>query len=112
MNIEAVIIKHLENSTGVKTYAEIPTTKPNNFIVVEKIDGGMVNAINASTLIIYSYSTTLIDACELNEKVKVAILDALTIDDISSVRISGEDRGIDDSEKLYRYETTINLYHY
>lgn len=112
MIIESVIIKFLEDKLKVKTYAEIPKTKPHKFIVVEKIDGGRTNCINASTLSVFSYAETLFDAADMNEQVKDALFDAVEIDDITSSKIGGENRSIDTANKLYRYETIINLYHY
>ena len=112
MIIEAVIIEYLEKELGVETYAEIPDEKPKKFIVVEKIDGGRINQIDASTLSVYSYGETLYDAVLLNEKVKSALLNVIVLDDISSSKIGGESRSIDKANKEYRYETIINLTHY
>lgn len=112
MIIEAVIIKYLEDKLKVKAYAEIPKNRPKKFILVEKIDGGRTNCINASTLSVFSYAESLYDASELNELVKDTLIDAIEIDDISSSKIGGETRSIDTQNKLYRYETIINLYHY
>lgn len=112
MIIEAIIIEYLEKTLGIETYAEIPEVKPDKYIIVEKIDGGRINQIDASTLSVYSYAKTLVDAAVLNEQVKSALLNAIVIDDITSSKIGGENRNIDKDNKEYRYETIINLYHY
>ena len=110
--IEEVVIKYLEDKLGIKAYAEKPNRKTSEYIVVEKIDGGRINQINASTLSVFSYADTLFKAAALNERVKETLLGIIELEEISSSKIGGEGRNIDSNNREYRYETIINLYHY
>lgn len=110
--IEAIIIEYLNTKLNIPTYAEIPTKKPKKYIIVEKIDGGRVNHIKASTVSVYSYGSSLFESAELDEMVKNAMEMIVEDERVSSCRIGGEDRNIDTDNKEYRYETIFNLFHY
>jgi len=113
MIIEAVVIEYLKNKlTNIPVYAEIPKNRPGKFVIVEKIEGGMTNHINASTLSIYSYANSMYEAAQLNESVKEYMLSIAELNTISGSKLGGDSRDIDSSNKEYRYECIFNLYHY
>lgn len=110
--IEITVIDYLKEVLNIPVYAEIPTNRPQSFVVVNKIDGGETNQVNASTLSIYSYGKTLYDAAILNEDVKYAMKNIVKLHIVSGCKIGGDSRSIDEENKLYRYESIFNLYHY
>lgn len=110
--IEEIIIDYLSKALSVPVYAEIPKKKSEQYIIVEKIAGGLVEKIKASSVSVYSYSSTQYKAAELDEVVRNTMLDIVSLDNISSCKVGGESRSNDVLNKEYRYETIFNLYHY
>lgn len=113
--IEVTLYNYLTNALeNVPVYMEIPedTTNIPKYVILEKIDAGLVDHIKTATIAADSYASSLYEAAELGELVKNALFNAITLDEISSVRLGGESSGNDTQKKRYKYECTINLYHY
>ena len=107
--IEVDIIKYLSQALGVSVTGEKPTKKPKEYVVIEKIDGGRTNYIDAITISIMSYSDTLLNAAKLDERVKEAMFNIVELDNISSARLGGGGQSIDKQTKEYAYESIFNL---
>lgn len=107
--IEVDIIKYLSQALGVSVTGEKPINKPKEYVVIEKMDGGRIDYIDAITISIMSYSDTLLNAAKLDEKVKNAMFDIVSIDYISSCKLGGGSQAIDRQTKEYAYESIFNL---
>ena len=107
--IEVDVIKYLSQTLGVSVTGEKPTKKPNEYVVIETIDGGRTNLINAVTISIMSYAGTLLNASKLNDRVREAMYDIVALDDISSCKLGGGSQAIDKQTKEYAYESIFNL---
>ena len=110
--IEVDIIKYLSSALGVSVTGEKPTSKPKEYVVIEKIDGGRVDYIDAITISIMSYADTLLNAAKLDEKVQKAMFDIVGLENISSCRLGGASQSIDKQTKEYAYESIFNLIYY
>lgn len=108
--IEKQVIKYL-NELHIPAYMEEPKEKPSEYVVLESIDNGRTNYIDAVTFNITCYSTTLQKAAELNQRVKEAMYDIVSIDNISSSKCGGGGQDIDTSTKRYAYYSIFNLYY-
>lgn len=109
--IEKTVISYLNDNLGVPAYMEEPKTKLNEYIVIKAIDGGRINLIDAITLDITSYSTSLQGAAELNERVKEIMYAITSLDNISSSKCGGGGQAIETNTKRYAYECIFNLYY-
>lgn len=108
--IEKTVISYLNNKLSVPVYmGEKPTNKPQEYVVVNLMDSGRTNQIDAVTFSIESYSTSLQKAAELNVLVKNAMFDIVSVNGISSSKCGGGSQNIDTETKTYAYECIFNL---
>ena len=107
--IEIDIIKYLSSALGVSVTGEKPTKKPTEYVVIEAIDSGRTNYIDAITVSIMSYSNSLLNAAKLDAKVRGAMYDIISLDNISSCKLGGGSQAIDKQTKEYAYESIFNL---
>jgi hypothetical protein len=108
--IEAQVCKYL-NDLKIPAYMEEPKNKGSEYVVLQSIDNGRINYIDAVTFNITCYSTSLQKACELNNRVKAAMYDITAIDNISSSKCGGGGQDIDTTTKRYAYYSVFNLYY-
>lgn len=109
--IESVVIGYLNEKLNVPVYAEEPTRKIDEYVIVQTIDNGRVNFIDACTLSIKSVSTTFENAGKLNKKVKDAMFDIIELSNVSSSKCGGGGQRIDTVTKRYTHECIFNLYY-
>ncbi|MDO4800609.1 MAG: hypothetical protein Q4A15_00440 [Prevotellaceae bacterium] len=113
--IESQIIAYLKSVSDLSgvsiTLGEKPRSKSKEYIVLEVIDNGRINQIDAITFNILSYSDSLLNAAKLNQKVKSAMYNAVSLDNVSSSKCGGGGQSIDTSTKEYAYECVFNLYY-
>lgn len=107
--IEVDIIRYLSNALGISVTSEKPTRKPTEYVVIEKIDGGRINYIDAITISIMSYSDTLLNAAKLDEKVQEAMFNIIELENVSSCKLGGGGQSIDRQTKEYAYESIFNI---
>lgn len=110
--IEKVLIAYLNNVMSVPVYAEKPDNPPEKYIVLQLIDGGIINKVNAATIGFNSYADTLMNASDLNEELQDALFNIIILDEISSATLGGTSRNIDTNTKAYCYESIFNFYYY
>lgn len=110
--IEVIVRDYLKSKLGVPIYVgEKPSPKPEEYIVLQVIDGGRIDLIDAVTFNLESYSTTLLKAAELNKKVKEAMYDIVELPQVSSSKCGGGGQNIDAQTKSYCYEAVFNLFY-
>ena len=107
--IERLVIQYLESVMDVPVYAEVPegATDADTYVVVDKSGSQMENHVGADIVIVYSYAPSKIEAAELNEIVKGALLDMTELDTISAVRLNSDSNATDDQMKNYRYQCVV-----
>ena len=82
------------------------------FFVLEKTGGSQTNHINESNIIIQSNGTSLASAASMNEEIKAAMFNAITLDYISRVELNGDYNYTDSASKQYRYQSVFVITHY
>lgn len=110
--IEVTTRSYLKNKLDVPVYVgEKPANKANEYVLIETIDSGRVDMIDAVTMNFKSFSTSLIKAAELNLEVKKALFDFVEVDSISSCKYGGGSQSIDTQSKEYAYECIFNIFY-
>ena len=103
--IETVLLNYLNSEElSATVYMEQPKVKPEAFFVLEKTGGSQTNHINESNFIVQSNAPSLAQAAQMNEEIKAAMLNAITLDDISRVELNSNYNYTDSATKQYRYQ--------
>ena len=110
--IETTVRNYLKDRLDIPVYVgEEPKTKPSEYVILEILDIGRINMIDAVTFNIVSYSTNLLKAAELNNRVKDAMYDITELDNVSSSKCGGGGQAINSVTKQYAYDCVFNLYY-
>lgn len=101
----------------IPVYLVLPESFPNptdagSFILIEKVGSSLENWLFDSTLAIQSYGATLYDAGNLSQRVVRAMLDAVSIDEITRVSLNSEYEFTDTETKRPRYQAVFDVTHY
>ena len=110
--IEKILLRYLSDALYVPAYMEEPEKPPKRYLVLEKTGGGMDNHIYSATFIIQSYGASLLEAAELNEQVKVAMLYGDAPNAICRVELNSDYNFTDPETKRYRYQAVFDIKHY
>lgn len=111
--IEKTILDYLSDCLpDVPVYMEVPADRPAVFVVIEKTGSSRINHIDSATIAVQSYGATLYDAAVLNERVKTAMLDAITLDSISRAALNSDYNYTDTTAKHYRYQAVFDVTFY
>ena len=110
--LETIIRDYLVNNLAVPVVLEKPANKPDEYVVLHKIDGGMTNKIPAGTLSVTCVSKTLYGAATLAQEVKDLLFMSVSLDNISSAKLGGEDGRTSPTERGYEYEIIFNFYYF
>lgn len=111
--IEKTVLEHLRRELGqVPVYMEYPDEKETTFVVIEKTGSGITNGIRSATIAVQSLADSLYNAAVLNEKVKVAMDDLITNDEIGRVSLDSDYNFTDTQTKHHRYQAVYQLVHY
>lgn len=110
--IEITILNYLNQTLSVPAYMEMPQDAPTRFVLVEKTGSGLENHIGSAVFAIQAHAETLYNAALLNEQIKTAMLNAITLDEIASVRLNSDYNYTDGSTHDYRYQAVFVISHY
>ena len=111
--IEQIIIEYLGTIEGLpETYAMRPEEKPDTYIIVEKTGNSRENKINTATIAIQSYAPTLLEAARLNEAVKEAMDNIITLETVSSCKLQNDYNFTNTATKQPRYQAVFAITHY
>ena len=111
--IETVLLNYLNTANlSATVYTEQPGEKPAAFFVIEKTGGDFTNQIHKSNFIVQSNAQSLASAARMNEEIKAAMFNAITLDDISKVELNGDYNYTDSASKQYRYQAVFVITHY
>ena len=111
--IEQIVLDYLEGQEDLPpVYMERPASLPSTpFIVLEKTGSSMRNHIYSATIAAQSYAPTMLEAAQLNEAVKAAMLDIVALPEISAVDFT-DYNFTDTALKRYRYQAVFDIIHY
>lgn len=113
--VELIVLNYLEDELTVPCAMQEPANKtPGNdrFVVLEKTGSSKSNHIYTATFAIQSYAPTLYEAAQLNEEVKSAMYDIITLDEITRVSLISDYAFTKESTKQPRYQAVFELTHY
>ncbi len=110
--IEKTLLDYLNTVLSVPAYMEVPADAPTRFVVIEKTGTGYTNYIKRAIFAIQSYAESLYNAALLNEEVKQAVLDSVTLGEIAAARLNSDYNYTDGTTKQYRYQAVFEITHY
>ena len=110
--IEKIVIDYLESALSVPVYAEVPEGGADSFVVVEKVGSSRANYLDSATIAVQSYGDSLVNAAELNQIVKGLMLDIISLDQVSAVRLNSDYNFTDTTTKRYRYQALFVITYY
>ena len=97
---------------NVPVVMEQPKNPPGKYVLLQVLDAGRINHIDAVTFNVVVIAGNLYDAAALRDDVKDLMFEAISLDEISHVSIGGERAGTDSANHVYTYELTFNFYYY
>lgn len=110
--IERIVKDYLAVQLDVPVYMETPDDKPLKYVVVEKGGSGGADHINTAVIMLKSHADTLADAATLNEEVKSAMDNIITLAEITRSDRNSDYNYTDTSTRKYRYQAVYDLTHY
>ena len=111
--IEVTIRDYLtEKLEYVSVLMEQPKNPPIEYVILQLVDSGKINHIDAATFFITVRSNSLYNAAQLRDRVKDALFDAITLDCITNSSLGGESASTDSTNHVYQYTLTFNFYYY
>lgn len=110
--IEITVLKYLDSVLPVDVYMERPEDAPESYVLVEKTGSQRTDYVYTTTFAFQSYAPTLLEAAQLNEKVKAAIFDITVTDSISAAKIQSDYNFTNPATKQPRYQAVFELTHF
>lgn len=110
--IEFTIKEHLEQRLDAPVFFEFPEEAPDYFVVLKKDGNPRENLLDSAMIVADSYGPSLLAAGMLNEVVKNALDDLVTLPSISASRRGGDYPTFDTKNKRYRYQAVQNITFY
>ena len=114
MLLEAFVIGRLSRSLDAPVYAEVPDAYPSGpFVILERTGGWKTQrVIPGAPLAVQSYGRTMLEAMELNERVKAAMEEMAAEPEIGSCRLNSDYNFTDPATKRYRYQAVFDVTYY
>lgn len=110
--IELTVYDFLKNTKKLNVFMVVPATRPDAFYVIEKTGSSLTNHVSKATFAIRSYAKTQYDAALMNEVVKSAMFDLITLDEVSKVSLNSDYNYTDTDTKTYSYQAVFVVTHY
>ena len=110
--IEKIVLDYLINTLPTDVFMEYQEDMPGEYVIIEKTGSSETNHIYSATMAIQSYADSLYQAAQLNELVKEAMDNIITLDSIASSDLNSDYNFTDTTRKKYRYQAIYNLTHY
>ncbi len=114
--IEEIVIKYLNDVLNVPVYPIIPPDEQDeSFVLVERIGGSTENHIQYATLAIQSYAgnqsyaESIRKAAALNEEVKKAMDNIITLNSVFKSKLNSDYNFTDTTMEKYRYQAVYDL---
>lgn len=113
--IEKTVYDYLSQALAISVCLEEPEQNDpprRTFVLIQKTGSSTENHITTATLAIQSYADSLYHAAELNETVKQAMLDMITLDTINMVTLVSDYEFTKVSTKQPRYQAVFEIVYY
>ena len=112
MMIEKVILDYLNNTLPDPVYMHFPQKAPTRLYVLERTGGRRENQIQYATFALQSYGGSLYDTAAMNNAGVEAMLNAVSLDTVSDVRLNSDYNFTDTTRKRERYQAVFDVTHY
>ena len=109
--IETIILTALETALeDVPVYMEVPETKPETYVLLEKTGSQRQDRIDSATFAVKSIAASLLEAATLNETVK-AVMDQLPelAAEIFAAKLNSDYNFTDIKTKERRYQAVYEI---
>lgn len=110
--IEKTLLDYLNSVLDDPVYMQYPDNAPIRFFLLEKTGGNRENQIAYATFVLQSYGGTLYESAAMNLVGINAMLNAVELDEVSSVSLNSDYNFPDTTRKRQRYQAVFNLTHY
>lgn len=110
--IDVLLKNYLDNELAIPVIFEKPKTVPESYILIELIDAGKDNHIDAVTFQFHCHDTSLYNAAVLAETVEGLLENAISLPAISKAQFGGKRPEINSTTKIYKYVLTYNFVYY
>lgn len=107
--IDVLLKNYLESGLDVPVKFEKPKTVPESYVLIELIDAGKDNHIDAVTFQFHCHDTSLYNAAVLTETVEGLLENAISLPAISKSQFGGKKP---ETTKTYKYVLTYNFVYY
>ncbi|TFJ76306.1 hypothetical protein [Carnobacterium maltaromaticum] len=110
--IEITIKEFLDGHLSVPVFLERQDEMPDSYVLFEKTSGGKRNQLPSSTFAFQSYSKSLYEAAKLNEELKEAIENMISLNEVSGIKLNSDYNFTDTTTKEYRYQAVFDINYY
>lgn len=110
--IDVLLKTYLDNELEIPVIFEKPKTVPESYVLIELIDAGKDNHIDAVTFQFHCHDTSLYNAAVLTETVEGLLENAISLPAISKSQFGGKRPEINSATKTYKYVLTYNFVYY
>lgn len=110
--IEIIVLDYLSGALLVPVYPEVPEDPPGRFVVLKKADSRREDFLYQSMFLVRSYGGTLLEAAQLNEQAKAAMLAITKLPEVSGCYLTGDYNFTDTATKRHRYQAVFDIYHF
>ena len=107
--IEKIVLDFLSENLRVPVTMEKPENELDEYVLIEKTGSSESDFIKSATFAIQSYSTSLYKACVLNEEVKGAMNNLISLPTISRAKLNTDYNFTDTTTKRYRYQAIYDI---
>ena len=107
--IEVTLLNYLSGALDVPVYMELPPNPPQSCVVIEKVGSSMDNHLLSANFAIQSYGGTMYEAATLNEQVKAAMDNIVTLPEIARCELNSDYNFTDTGMKFYRYQAVFDI---
>lgn len=109
--IELIVYNYLKNVLNCVVCVE-RLEDVEKYVYIEKTAETEKNKVKTCTIAIQSYAPSLQQTLELNEEVKKAMEDIISLDEISSCKKQTDYKFDDLTRKRHRYQALFNITYY
>ena len=107
--IETVIKDFLDGHLSVPSFLEHQEDMPERYVLFEKLGSSKSNYLTSATFAFQSYAESMFEAAKLNEEVKVAVENLITLNEIGGISLNSDYNYTDSQTKQYRYQAVFDI---
>ena len=109
--IEKIVLDYLSSVLAVPVDTEKPENNPSKYVLIEKTGSSSEDFIKSATIALKSHANSMYEAAKLNEEVKAAMDNIVTLPEISSSKLNTDYNFTDTTKKKYRYQAVYDLFY-